>query len=63
MNICVLRKQAFRMAAILAGVVLVDAAGVLVLPHPVLWAATVPALIPLLTAVFVILPGLRAQKS
>ncbi len=51
-----------RMATVLVGVGALDAAVVLVVPRPLPWAAIIPALIPLLTAVLVIIPMLNDRK-
>jgi hypothetical protein len=56
-------KWALRMAAILVGVTLLDALVVLFVDRPLLWAAVIPGLIPLLTAIFVIIPFINATKQ
>ncbi len=51
-----------KMAAILLLVVLADGLVVLFVQKPLPWAIAIPALIPLLTAVFVIIPMIQAEK-
>jgi hypothetical protein len=50
------------MLAVLLGAGLADGLVVMVAPRPLPWAVLIPALIPLLTAVFVIIPMLKAAK-
>jgi hypothetical protein len=50
------------MAMVLVGVGLADALVVGFAARPLLWAALIPALIPLLTVIFVIRPMLRDPK-
>jgi len=54
-------KWPARMAMIIVAVAGLDAAGVLLLPHPWLWAAVVPGLAPLLTICFIVMPMTRAK--
>jgi len=49
-------KWAFRMGAILLFVTGLDGVVVMFAARPMPWAAVIPALIPLLTALFVIIP-------
>ena len=56
-------KWPLRMATVLVVVGLTDALVVSFAPRPLLWAVLIPALTPLLTVVFVILPLIRSQKS
>jgi hypothetical protein len=56
-------KWLLRMAAILTGVGLLDVLVVLAAPRPLPWAAIIPGLIPVLTAVFVIRPMQRDRSS
>ncbi len=55
-------KRAIRMALILVLVAAVDGLFVFYARKPLPWAAVIPALIPLLTGIFVILPMIRAEK-
>lgn len=55
-------KWAVRMALIILLVALADARFVFFARKPLPWAAVIPALIPLLTGFFVILPMMRAEK-
>ncbi len=50
------------MATVLVVVGLTDALVVSFAPRPLLWAVLIPALTPLLTVIFVILPLIRSQK-
>jgi len=50
------------MATVLAVVGLTDALAVGFAPRPLLWAVLIPALTPLLTVIFVILPMLRNPR-
>jgi hypothetical protein len=56
-------KWALRMATILVVVTLIDALVVLFDVHPLPWAVIIPAAIPLLTAIFVIIPFINANKA
>ena len=56
-------KWALRMVTILVGVTLIDVLVVLFAAHPLPWAAIIPAAIPLLTAIFVIIPFVNANKA
>ncbi len=56
-------KWVLRMAAILVGVGLIDALVVLFAAHPLPWAVTVPALIPLFTATFVLVPWISETRQ
>jgi hypothetical protein len=56
-------KWVWRMAAILVVVALIDALVVLFVARPLLWAAVIPGLIPLLTAIFVVIPYINATKQ
>jgi peptidoglycan/LPS O-acetylase OafA/YrhL len=56
-------KWPLRMAIILVLVVGIDAIAVLVADRPQPWAALIPALIPVLTAVFVIVPMMKEARS
>jgi hypothetical protein len=56
-------KWILRMAAILLVVVSADALAVMLAPRPLPWAVAIPALIPLLTAVFVIIPMMKNAKT
>jgi hypothetical protein len=51
-----------RMATVLVVVCLTDALVVMFAPRPLLWAILIPALTPLLTVIFVVLPLLRNPK-
>jgi hypothetical protein len=55
-------KWAIRMALILVLVALADGLFVFFAPKPLPWAAVIPALIPVLTSIFVIIPMIRAEK-
>jgi len=55
-------RWALRMAAVLLAAALADGLVVMLAPRPLPWAVMIPALIPLLTAVFVIIPMLNAKK-
>ena len=55
-------KWAIRMALILVLVAAADGLFVFFARKPLPWVAVIPALIPLLTGVFVILPMIRAEK-
>lgn len=52
-----------RLAGILFAVGLVDCLYVLFAKRPLPWAGIIPAAIPLLAAVFVIIPMIRASKG
>ena len=56
-------KWAGRMAAILVLVVAAEVPIVLFTRKPLPWVAVIPALIPILTAVFVIIPMMTTEKS
>ena len=56
-------KWAGRMAAILVLVVAAVVPIVLFTRKPLPWVAVIPALIPILTAVFVIIPMMTTEKS
>jgi hypothetical protein len=56
-------KWAGRMAAILVLVAAAEVPIVLFTRKPLPWVAVIPALIPILTAVFVIIPMLATEKS
>ncbi len=56
MKLTACMKWSLRMAIILVAVTSLDALVVLFTPHPRIWAAVIPALIPILTACFVIIP-------
>ena len=56
-------KWAGRMAAILVLVAAAEVPIVLFTRKPLPWVAVIPALIPILTAVFVISPMMTAEKS
>ncbi len=51
-----------RMAAIMLAGGLADGLVVWLAPHPLPWAAMIPALIPLMTVIFVVIPMRRAEK-
>lgn len=53
---------AWRMAVLLICVVAVDAATALVLQHPAVWCAMIPALIPLLTPAAIFFPRAKAAS-
>lgn len=55
-------RWAWRMAAILVTVCLLDVLVVAFTAHPLPWAAVIPGLIPLLTGIFVIIPYINATK-
>jgi hypothetical protein len=55
-------KWPLRMATVLVVVGLTDALAVGFAPRPLLWAVLIPALTPLLTVIFVILPMLRNPR-
>jgi hypothetical protein len=57
------RRWLLRMVAIVLLVGLADALVVEFTRRPLPWAVIIPALIPLLTAVFVIIPMIRAEKQ
>jgi hypothetical protein len=56
-------KWVWRMAAILVVVTLIDALVVLIVAHPLPWAAAIPGLIPLLMAIFVIRPFINSTRQ
>jgi len=56
-------KWAGRMMLIFLLVGLTDCLVVAFASHPLPWAALIPAIIPLLIGVFVIIPMLRAKKA
>jgi len=56
-------KWVWRMAAIIVVVTLIDALVVLFAARPLPWAVVIPATIPLLTAIFVIIPFINASKA
>jgi hypothetical protein len=56
-------KWALRMAAILVVGALVEALVVWFAARPLPWAVVIPATIPLLTAIFVIIPFLKAARQ
>lgn len=56
-------KWVFRLAAILVVVGIIDALVVLFAAHPLPWAITIPALIPLLAATFILVPNIAAQEK
>jgi hypothetical protein len=56
------RSQVYAAMVIIAVVALIDGAGVFFISRPVLWATTVPLLIPVLFGVFVI-PASRVSKG
>ncbi len=51
-----------RMAAIMLAGGMADGLVVWLAPHPLPWAAMIPALIPLMTVIFVVIPMRRAEK-
>jgi hypothetical protein len=55
-------KWPLRMATVLVVVGLTDGLVVGFAPRPLLWAVLIPALIPVLTGIFVIRPMLRGPK-
>jgi hypothetical protein len=64
MSVCSqLHWPLIKMAAILIAVGLADALVVMFVSRPLPWAVLIPALVPLLTAVFVIIPILNNPKS
>jgi hypothetical protein len=56
-------KWPLRMVVILFAVTALDALGVLFLRSPRLWATAIPALIPALTAIFVIIPMRKERRG
>ena len=56
-------KWVWRMATILVVVTLIDALVVLFVDRPLPWAVIIPATIPLLTAIFVVIPFINATKQ
>jgi hypothetical protein len=56
-------KWTGRTASILILVAAADALAVYFVRKPILWAVSIPALIPVLTALFVIIPIMKAEKS
>lgn len=56
-------KWVWRMAAILVVVTLIDALVVLIAARPLPWAVVIPATIPLLTAIFVIIPYINIARQ
>jgi hypothetical protein len=57
-----LAKLALRLAVILTVVTALDATVVMVAPNPRLWATLIPALIPLLTIAFILVPMMRGRR-
>lgn len=55
-------KWALRLMAVIFAVGVVDIVVVTFSPRPLPWAAIIPGLVPVLTAVFVIIPMMRAEK-
>ena len=55
-------KWALRLMAVMFAVGVADIVVVMVAPHPLPWAAIIPGFVPVLTAVFVIIPMMRAEK-
>ena len=55
-------KWALRLMAVMFAVGAADIVVVMVAPHPLPWAAIIPGFVPVLTAVFVIIPMMRAEK-
>jgi hypothetical protein len=55
-------KWAVRFFSILLLVVMADALVAMFLRRPLPWVAIIPALLPLLVSVFVILPMIRAER-
>ena len=56
-------KWVWRMAAIFVVVTMIDALMVLFVAHPLPWAAIIPATIPLLTVIFVVIPFINATRQ
>jgi hypothetical protein len=62
MNLPAGMKWPLRMAVILVAITALDAMGVVFIPSPRFWATAVPALIPALTVVFVVIPILNERR-
>jgi hypothetical protein len=56
-------KWAARFAAILLVAFLADTLVVIYARHPLPWVAIIPAIIPVLVSVFVIIPMIRAEQK
>jgi hypothetical protein len=56
-------KPALKLAAIICLVAMADVLFVLFARRPLPWAAIIPAFIPVLTVVFVIIPMQRSEKG